>query len=152
MAQSLSAALHLSGDCTCEPRDIGGSCDCGLSIFSPAVAVVHSTHRAATSLGYCVAPVVIAVNSEFRLSGGESHRKITIASWPRAFTEPQMTEIRDRLNDAENQYLVERWSGPASPPLALWGGNLKSGILGSPQGRSTELSVERILDAISGRV
>lgn len=36
-----------------------------------------------------------------------------------------------------------------APNTPTWGGNLQSGILGSPQGRSTEVSVEQVLDAVT---
>src|SRR6185369_8878064 len=42
------------------------------------IAVVESTHRAATLVGYSLAPVVVALNPSFKLGQGEPHRKFTV--------------------------------------------------------------------------
>ncbi len=44
------------------------------------VAVVASAHRAATGVGYMLAPVVVALNPEFRVQGGKPHRNSRYAS------------------------------------------------------------------------
>lgn len=101
---------------------------------------------------------------------GTGYRKVTIASWG-ALSPEQMGAIRDRLNSSEPiwgpneecahcqavRLTLGEWQEWAIPVYGQpvqkepgWGGNLQSGILGSPQGRSTDLSVEQILDAIRG--
>lgn len=93
------------------------------------VAVVESAHRAATMVGYALAPVVVAVNPSFRLGGGESHRKITIC----AFT-AQYADIKSAL--VELGKLEAGWGG--SPTIG-----------GSPQGVSTNLSTDQVVEVVA---
>lgn len=92
------------------------------------VAVVHSTHRAATEVGYRLAPVVLAVNRAFRFQGGEPHLKYTICQYREGHV-----DLRAVL--AELQAREPGWGGTGS-------------IIGSPQGISSMLSVEEILGDI----
>jgi hypothetical protein len=86
------------------------------------VAFVQSDYPGAISLGYRHAPIVIAE----RLLGGK--RKITIAQFERGHLD--MKALATRLS------AIERG----------WGGS--ETILGSPQGRSTEMKIEQITDLI----
>jgi hypothetical protein len=95
-------------------------------------AVVRSSHRAATMLGYCVAPVVVAENPRFRLGSGPEHRKITICAW-----DASHCDIRAAL--AELAALEPGWGGSST-------------IGGSPQGVSTDLSLLRIVAVVSRHV
>lgn len=93
------------------------------------IAVVKSAHRAATLVGYASAPVVVALNPEFRLGGGEPHAKFTVCQ----FT----TEYLDlRAAFAELAELEPGWGG--SPTIG-----------GSPQGESSTLTVEQVVEVIA---
>jgi hypothetical protein len=94
------------------------------------IAVVESTHRAATSVGYALAPVVVALNPSFRLGAGEPHRKFTIC----AFEASKYADIKSAL--AELATLEPGWGG--SPTIG-----------GSPQGVSSTLSVERVVEVLT---
>lgn len=137
------------------------------------MAVVHSSHRAATSVGYMSAPVVVATNPEFRFNGSEPHTKVTIAQFEKGYLD--MKALEGRLNELEGvaekaaalenvlaELREEEWDDLAayeieaewdrrvaealSAPAGTWGGSAT--ILGSPQGRSTRLSEEAILDSV----
>jgi len=97
-----------------------------------SVAVVCTTHRAATMLGYCIAPVVVAENPAFRSGGGAAHRKVTICAWDASYC-----DIRAAL--AELSALEPGWGG--SPTIG-----------GSPQGVSTMLSLETIVGIVAKHV
>ncbi len=93
------------------------------------VAVVTSTHRAATGVGYMLAPVVVALNPEFRVQGGEPHRKFTICQFSSGYC-----DISGAL-----QELSELEKG--------WGGSPSIG--GSPQGVSSTLTTEQVVEVIT---
>jgi len=95
------------------------------------VALVDYGSRGALGLGYCLAPVVVATG--LPVEGGG--RKYTIAAWsPRYVDFPGLLA---ELNRAE-VYV-------GTPDTDRWGGNLTSGIIGSPQGHGSRLSPETIL-------
>lgn len=93
------------------------------------VAVVESTHRAATMVGYSLAPVVVALNPSFRLGGGEAHRKFTICAYS-----AQFADIRSAL--AELAELEPGWGG--SPTIG-----------GSPQGVSSVLTTNQVVGVLA---
>jgi len=92
------------------------------------IAVVESTHRAATSVGYSLAPVVIARNPAFKLGGGEAHVKFTICAF-----EPKFADIKSAL--AELATLEAGWGG--SPTIG-----------GSPQGVSSALTIDQVVAVV----
>ena len=92
------------------------------------IAVVESTHRAGTSIGYRLAPVVVAINPSFSFQGGAAHKKFTIGQF-----DPTRVDLISVKKD-----LLELESG--------WGGSPT--IIGSPQGKSSELSEETILEVV----
>lgn len=92
------------------------------------IAVVESTHRAGTSVGYCLAPVVVALNPEFRFAGGESHRKFTISAF-----EQKYADIKSALVELATME-------------AGWGGSPTIG--GSPQGMSSKLTVDQVVAVV----
>jgi len=98
------------------------------SVAGMDVAIVHSHHRAATSIGYMNAPVVIAVNDEFRFQGGEPHRKATICQFDSSHID--MNVVKNELSSLE-------------PGV---GGSQT--IIGTRQGESSNISVEQMLAAI----
>lgn len=98
-----------------------------------SVILVQGSHRLALSLGYHYGPVVVAFNPAFRFQGGEPHRKFTIARWNSA-----VPMAWDRLREQ----LQQREPG--------WGGS--SSIMGSPQGVSSGLMPDEVMDLAVGAV
>lgn len=92
------------------------------------IAVVETTHRAATMVGYSLAPVVVALNPAFRLGGGEAHRKFTICAFAARFA-----DIKSAL--AKLATLEPGWGG--SPTIG-----------GSPQGVSSTLTIDQVVAAV----
>ncbi|MEA3463777.1 MAG: hypothetical protein U9R14_01750 [Patescibacteria group bacterium] len=99
------------------------------SVAEGKIARVISTHRAATSIGYCMSPVVVALNPEFRFQGGEPHKKFTICQ----FT-PGYVDLKAVL--AELAGLEQGWGG--SPIIG-----------GSPQGVSSTLTIEQVVEVVA---
>jgi hypothetical protein len=93
------------------------------------VAIVVSEHRAATMIGYSLAPVVIAMNPNFRQGLGEPYLKYTICSYS------------DRPINLANVYSALNELEPG------WGGGPT--IIGSPQGVSSQLSMHTLVDVVS---
>lgn len=96
------------------------------------IAIVESTHRAATSVGYALAPVVIALNPTFRFQGGEPHAKFTICQFTGGFADLKAVAID--LNERE----------------AGWGGSPT--IIGSPQGVSSQLTIYEVAEVVTKRL
>jgi hypothetical protein len=97
-----------------------------------AVAVVHSRHRFGTTLGYRLAPVVVAINDQFTINGGEPHRKVTICQWQEGYI--NLEAVAAAL-DAKAEGIKVGWGGSRT-------------IIGSPQGVDTQVSEAEILAAI----
>lgn len=93
------------------------------------IAVVESTHRAATSVGYALAPVVVALNPAFRQGPGEPYRKFTVCAF-----EARFADIKSAL--AELATLEPGWGG--SPTIG-----------GSPQGVSSKLTIDQVVEVVS---
>ncbi|MEK7493808.1 MAG: hypothetical protein AAB630_01490 [Patescibacteria group bacterium] len=93
------------------------------------IAVVESTHRATTSVGYSRAPVVVALNPDFRLGAGEPHRKFTVCAF-----EEKFADIKSAL--AELATLEAGWGG--SPTIG-----------GSPQGVSSALTIDQVVEVVA---
>lgn len=100
-----------------------------MTVVEGRVAVVESTHRAGTTIGYSQAPVVVALNPEFRVQGGEPHRKFTVCQFQTGFV-----NLGAAL--AELRQLEEGWGG--SPT-----------IIGSPQGVGSTLTTEQVVEIVS---
>lgn len=96
------------------------------------LAVVRSTHRAATNVGYSIAPVVVAVNPEFKMGGGEPYLKYTICAY-----EQKNADIKAAL--VELNELEEGWGG--SPTIG-----------GSPQGVSSKLDLDKVVNIVSRHI
>ena len=92
------------------------------------VAVVKTTHRAATMVGYSLAPVVVALNPEFRFQGGEAHAKHTICQYQAGYVD--LVAVKDDLAAIE----------PG------WGGSPT--IIGSPQGISSKLTIDEVVAVV----
>ncbi len=93
------------------------------------IAVVESTHRAATSVGYCLAPVVVALNPRFQIAGGEPHRKFTICTFEAVRWCNLLVVI------AELAVLEAGWGGTPT-------------IGGSPQGVSSRLTIDEVIAVV----
>ncbi len=93
------------------------------------IAVVESTHRAATSIGYSLAPVVVALNPSFKQGPGEPYKKFTICAF-----EDKFADIKGAL--AELSTLEPGWGG--SPTIG-----------GSPQGVSSKLTIDQVVGVLS---
>ena len=91
------------------------------------IAVVEGAWPALT-LGYRLAPIVVAVNPSFGVGGGPTYRKITIAQY-----EPRWVNLSKVLSD-----LTVKESG--------WGGSKT--IIGSPQGIDCRSSLQECIDAV----
>lgn len=96
--------------------------------FNSKVVVVITHHRAATMIGYASAPVVVALNPEFRFQGGDPYRKFTICQFTADYVD--LKSVLADLSALENG----------------WGGSPTIG--GSPQGVSSKLSVQQVAEAV----
>lgn len=92
------------------------------------IAVVVSTHRSGTTIGYPVAPVVVALNPEFSFQGGPKHPKFTVCQFESGYVD--LKAVVDELNALESG-----WSG--SPT-----------IIGSPQGAASSLTIEEVVKVV----
>lgn len=92
------------------------------------IAVVESTHRAATSVGYSLAPVVVAFNPSFKQGPSEPYEKFTICQFAGGFADIKSALVE--LNELE----------------AGWGGSPNIG--GSPQGVSSQLTVDQVVAVV----
>jgi hypothetical protein len=96
------------------------------------IAVIETTHRSATMLGYRLAPIVVALNPSFRLAGGDPHRKFTVCQYQEGLID--MRILISELNDLE----------------LGWGGSPT--IIGSAQGKNSELTIEQVVKAVVNRL
>lgn len=93
--------------------------------ISGKLAVVETTLRFGVTLGYRLAPVVVALNPAFPFEGGEPHRKFTVCQFREGYAD--VNEIRLELDRKE----------PG------WGGSPT--IIGSPQGTGSKLALSEVL-------
>lgn len=93
------------------------------------IARVISTHRAATSIGYCLAPVVVALNPTFSFQGSPAHAKFTICQFTPGYID--LAAVKDELAAFE----------PG------WGGSPT--IIGSPQGVSSTLTIDQVVKVVA---
>ena len=93
------------------------------------VVVVKSRHRAATSVGYTQAPIVVALNPAFSMGGAPPTRKFTICQYRPGYVD--LPAVRDELASLE----------------AGWGGSPT--IIGSPQGVDCNLSLETVIEIVT---
>ncbi len=93
------------------------------------LATVVSTHRAATSVGYAHAPVVVALNPEFRFQGGPAHAKFTVCQFTGGHVDLKATAAE----------LATREPG--------WGGTTT--IIGSPQGVGSTLALDEVVEVVA---
>lgn len=93
------------------------------------IAVVESTHRAATSVGYSLAPVVVALNPSFKQGPGDPYKKFTICAF-----EAKFADIKSALTELAT--LEAGWGG--SPTIG-----------GSPQGVSSTLTIDQVVGVVA---
>lgn len=96
------------------------------------IAVVVCTHRAATTVGYAVAPVVIALNPQFRFQGGDPHAKFTVCQFQTGYVDLKAVVVE----------ITNREPG--------WGGSPT--IIGSPQGHGSTLTVEEVTEVVANHL
>lgn len=70
-----------------------------------SIAVVKSTHRAATMLGYSQAPIVVALNPEFRVQGGEAHKKYTVCQYRTGYL--NLGDVAEELTAKERVWVIQ---------------------------------------------
>ena len=92
------------------------------------IAYVESSHRAGTYLGYSQAPVVVAFNPTFKQGPGDAYKKYTVCQYEGTWAD--LVAAKNELAQLE-----EGWGG--SPT-----------IIGSPQGKSSELSPEQVIGIV----
>ena len=94
-----------------------------------AIASVVSTGLLALRQAYRLAPVVVALNPEFKFPSGKRGKKFTIARWDETHAELDIVAKHiARLEDG-------------------WGG--QPGIKGSPQAHPSELEIEQVIECLS---
>lgn len=93
------------------------------------IAVVVSENRAGTSIGYCVAPIVVLLNPQFRFEGSDPHRKFTVCQFKEGYV--NLRAVVAELNEQE----------PG------WGGSPT--IIGSPQGSGSSLDMTEVLSVVT---
>lgn len=93
------------------------------------VAVITTTSRFGVQAGYHYAPVVVAVDPQFQTAQSEPHRKITICQDREGYVD--LASVRAELQARE----------PG------WGGSPT--IVGSPQGESTEIDVDDLVEVVT---
>lgn len=101
------------------------------------IAVVESRHQAALLVGYCHAPVVVAVNDQFRVGGSEPHTKVTVCQYG-AGGSANLGAVFSALNVRE--------FGDARPKSG-WGGSPTIG--GSAQGVSTSIPLGDVVEVVA---
>ena len=92
------------------------------------IAYVESSHRAGTSLGYSQAPIVVAFNPTFKQGPGEAYKKYTVCQYEGTWAD--LVAAKNELSQME-----EGWGGSPN-------------IIGSPQGKSSELSPEQVIKVV----
>lgn len=92
------------------------------------IAVVVSTHRAGTTIGYSIAPVAVLLNPEFGFGPGPKVKKFTVCQFEVGYVD--LKKVFAELSQVE--------SG--------WGGSLTIG--GSPQGVSSALTLGYVAEIV----
>jgi len=111
-----------------------GEMKAGLSMSSK-VAIVVGKHRDAMTIGYSLAPIVVAFNPEFSPNPKvPAHAKYTVAQYK--IGHANLVEALKELNQTD----------PAVTEEAKWGGS--TGIIGSPQGISSQLTPEQVAEIV----
>lgn len=104
--------------------------------MSSKVAIVIGKHRDAMTIGYSLAPIVVAFNPEFSPNPKvPAHAKYTIAQYKIGYA--NLVGALKELNAVD----------PAVTEEAKWGGS--AGIIGSPQGISSQLSPEQVSEIVA---
>ncbi len=92
------------------------------------IAYVESSHRAGTSLGYSQAPIVVAFNPTFKQGPGDAYKKYTVCQYEGTWAD--LVAVKNELAQLE-----EGWGGSPN-------------IIGSPQGKSSELSPKQVIGTV----
>lgn len=107
------------------------------------IALVVSTHRFATNLGYEKASVLVAYNPampvDFKDPSKGTYRKFTICRYD-SHVAVDLMAVMNELNELD----------PAVSEGARWGG--RGDIIGSPQGVSSELDAQKVLAVVTSHL
>jgi len=95
---------------------------------SGRIALVRGAAPGALRLGYRLAPVVVAVDERPTGDLGATHRRVAVAQWSEGHAD--LRSVATQLSALEHG----------------WGGS--STIIGSPQGRATQLPVETVIETL----
>ena len=96
------------------------------------IAVVKSTHRAATTVGYSLAEVAVLQNPQFGFGPGPKVNKFTVCQFEAGSV--NLKKVFDELSQLE-----PGWGGAKDET---------STIGGSPQGVSSQLSIDQVVDVV----
>lgn len=96
------------------------------------LVIVESSHFFATTLGYMLSPVVVAINPQFKQGVGEPYLKYTVCAY-----RSENADIKSAL--VELAQLEPGWGG--SPTIG-----------GSPQGVSSVLNIETVVGVIKRHI
>ena len=122
--ESPTAYVQQANEARKEIRDAVDSGKTTVSVES-GIAIVHSTLRAAPSIGYSKSPVVIAINEAFTFGDGPAHRKVTICQYALGYCD--LKAVFAELNESCG---------------GGWGGSPSIG--GSPQGLHCDTPVDEL--------
>ncbi len=93
------------------------------------VAYVETSHLSGMTLGYSQAPIVVASNPAFKQGSGDAYKKYTICQYDDTWLD--LVAVKNELAALENG----------------WGGSPT--IIGSPQGKSSEIPPEKIIEIVA---
>ncbi|MDD3006778.1 MAG: hypothetical protein PHX30_04325 [Candidatus Pacebacteria bacterium] len=92
------------------------------------IAVVESTHRAATTIGYSMSPIAVLLNPQFGFGAGPKFIKFTVCQFEAGYVDLKSVF-------AELSQLEPGWGG--SPTIG-----------GSPQGVSSQLDLDTVVEVV----
>lgn len=93
------------------------------------IAYVESSHRSGTNLGYSQAPVVVAFNPTFKQGSNDTYKKYTICQYDDSWVD--LIAVKNELTKLE-----EGWGGSST-------------IIGSPQGKNSEIPHKKIIEIVA---
>jgi hypothetical protein len=102
------------------------------TIADRRIAVVRGDADGLLRLGYCLAPVVVALNRAFQFRGGEPHAKFTVAQYRQGYVDLTAAV-------ADLAALEPGWGGSAT-------------IIGSPQGEASRLTIDTVAAIVEKRL
>lgn len=114
------------------------------------IAQVASEHRAATSVGYEQAPVVVATNPNMPNRDAAPYRKHTVARYNAASVDWDRETILSELNALEAARALELQLDTGIGVTATWGG--QADIIGSPQGLDSLIEPDEVSAVVARHI